>query len=638
MNWFRNLSIVKKLVFSFAIAGAMGAATLVCGVLTIRLVLRSNAALYEHGVRPLEQVTRLSSSGQQALINLREIGRETEEEDIREQVRLGQVYSSEASQSLDQLEASAGSPLIRQLIEEYHKNNSSLQVEVAKLDELRLAGKGQQTGQILVQGDLKRIAGAQVDLINRISAEVTLLAKQTNEQSRSIVSSSLGLMIGLAIAGGLLEVLLCWIMIRTIGSVVGELRLAAERLAVGDPEVQITVRSHDELGALADSFRRVAAMYEDRARITQRIAAGDMNVALQVACERDVMGKSLQLCASNVQALMQDSTQLAAAALAGKLDVRADAGRYTGGFREVIESLNRTFEELRKPLRVATHVLEKFSHGELPWPIREEYQGEYDNLKESTNRVIAVAKQRQDGVETLLQAAIEGRLEERADATTYEGSNRKLFDGINQLLDAVLLPIEEGNRVLRQIRGGNLRERMEIECKGDHQKMKEAVNGVHGWLNELVDYVTRIANGDMSARMETASEDDQRQEWLVLLKSNIVRLQEELGRLIQAAQKGDLLARGDPAPLQGSLCGAVELGKRNVGSILFGYPAGGADERTPFASGGGTGPGLAGDELEYRSDRKPGKGGLGGLRASEPQHSDGGHGSQRNGRQHQRYC
>ena len=140
----------------------------------------------------------------------------------------------------------------------------------------------------------------------------------------------------------------------------------------------------------------------------------------------------------------------------------------------------------------------------------------------------------------------------RADATKYEGSNRKLFEGINQLLDAMLLPIAEGNRVLRQIRGGNLRERMEIECKGDHQQMKEAVNGVHDWLKELVDYVTRIANGDMSARMETASEDDQRQEWLVLLKSNIVRLQGELGRLILAAQKGDLLARGDPRQFKGA--------------------------------------------------------------------------------------
>ena len=29
--------------------------------------------------------------------------------------------------------------------------------------------------------------------------------------------------------------------------------------------------------------------------------------------------------------------------------------------------------------------------------------------------------------------------------------------------------------------------------------MKDAVNGVHDWLIELVAFVTKIANGDMSA-------------------------------------------------------------------------------------------------------------------------------------------
>ena len=48
------------------------------------------------------------------------------------------------------------------------------------------------------------------------------------------------------------------------------------------------------------------------------------------------------------------------------------------------------------------------------------------------------------------------------------------------------------------IRGGNLRERVEIACKGDHEKMKNAINGVHAWLTDLVAYVTKIANGDMT--------------------------------------------------------------------------------------------------------------------------------------------
>jgi len=552
MNWFRNLSIVRKLLLSFAVIGAMGGAIFVCGVVTIRAMVRSNAALYEHGARSLDQVTSLSTAYQQVLVTLRDVVRSARPEDMRQQVELRKAYSSLVAQSLDSLESSVNSHAARELIQEFRANRTGLETEIERFENLASSGNRERAEELLDRGELKRIADAQVDLINRISTAVTAAAKLTHDQARAATSSSFDLMIAFAGLGTFLEISLGWLMVWSIGGAVGELRRAAERLAVGDPHVQIAVHSRDELGALADSFRRVAAMYEDRASVTQRIAAGDMNASVQVASKRDVLGKSLQLCASNVKSLVHDSTMLAEAAMSGKLDVRAETGRYLGEFRSVIEGLNRTFEELRKPLGVATHVLNKLSKGEVPWAIREEYQGEYNTLKASTNRLIEVVTQRQEDVEALLRAGIEGRLGVRADASKYEGENRKLFEGVNQLLDATLLPMAEGIRVLRQICAGNLSERVEIECQGDHQKMKNAINGVHEWLKGLVDYVTRIANGDMSARMEKSSDQDQIYEWLVLLKSNIVQLQNDLGRLITAAKQGDLLTRGDPAPFTGA--------------------------------------------------------------------------------------
>jgi len=552
MTWFRNLSIVRKLLLSFVVAGSMGGAIFVCGMVTIRAMARSNSALYEHGARSLDQVTNLSTAYQQVLVTLRDVVRSGNLEDTRQQVELRRAYSSLVTQSLDSLNSSVSSSEARRLIQEFRNNGVRLDAEIENFEGLALAGRRRQAEQLLDRSQLKRLADAQVDLINHISTEVTAAAKLTRERAEAVTASSFALMIGFAIFGTALEITLGCVMVWTIGGAVGELRRAAERLAVGDPEVQIAVHSRDELGVLADSFRRVAALYEDRAGVTERIAAGDMDANVQIASQRDVLGKSLQLCATNIRSLVRDSTMLAEAARNGNLDVRAEAGRYSGDFRSVIEGLNRTFEELRKPLSVATHVLTKLSRGELPWAIREEYQGEYQTLKESTNRFIEVVTQRQADVEALLLAGIEGRLEVRVDAGKYEGVNRKLFEGINQLLDATLLPMAEGIRVLRQICAGNLGERVEIECQGDHQKMKNAINGVHDWLKGLVDYVTRIANGDMSARMAKSSDQDQIYEWLMLLKSNIVRLQDELGFLISAAQQGDLVRRGNPRDFKGA--------------------------------------------------------------------------------------
>ena len=57
-------------------------------------MVRSNAALYEHGARSLDQVTSLSTAYQQVLVTLRDVVRSASPEDMRRQVELRKAYSS----------------------------------------------------------------------------------------------------------------------------------------------------------------------------------------------------------------------------------------------------------------------------------------------------------------------------------------------------------------------------------------------------------------------------------------------------------------------------------------------------------------------------------------------------------------
>ena len=78
----------------------------------------------------------------------------------------------------------------------------------------------------------------------------------------------------------------------------------------------------------------------------------------------------------------------------------------------------------------------------------------------------------------LVEASREGRLSERGRAGQFDGNNRKLIEGVNLILDAILLPIGEGNRVLAQISAGKIDELIAQTYSGDHEKMKLAVNNV----------------------------------------------------------------------------------------------------------------------------------------------------------------
>jgi methyl-accepting chemotaxis protein len=168
----------------------------------------------------------------------------------------------------------------------------------------------------------------------------------------------------------------------------------------------------------------------------------------------------------------------------------------------------------------------------------------------------------------LVGASREGQLTERGKADQFEGRYRQLIQGINEMLDAILLPIGEGNRILRLIRGGNLREKVEIACKGDHAKMKDAINGVHDWLTELISYVTKIANGDMTAAMAKASDQDQIHEWLALMKNNINALISDVSLLAKSAVEGKLETRADASKHQGDYQRIVEGVNQTLDSVV----------------------------------------------------------------------
>ena len=68
----------------------------------------------------------------------------------------------------------------------------------------------------------------------------------------------------------------------------------------------------------------------------------------------------------------------------------------------------------------------------------------------------------------LVDASKEGRLSERGRSELFDGSDRELIQGVNEMLDAILLPIGEGNRVLAQISTGKIDEVITQTYRGHH--------------------------------------------------------------------------------------------------------------------------------------------------------------------------
>ena len=114
--------------------------------------------------------------------------------------------------------------------------------------------------------------------------------------------------------------------------------------------------------------------------------------------------------------------------------------------------------------------------------------------------------QLQQEIVRLVEASHDGRLSERGRTDRLEGNNRKVLEGVNEMLDAILLPIGEGNRVLAQISAGKIDELITRTYKGDHEKMKLAVNSLAIAQQHLLTDTAMVTKAAAEGRLNVRSD------------------------------------------------------------------------------------------------------------------------------------
>ena len=104
---------------------------------------------------------------------------------------------------------------------------------------------------------------------------------------------------------------------------------------------------------------------------------------------------------------------------------------------------------------------------------------------------------------------MEGKLATRADAAKHQGDFRKIVQGVNDTLDSVIQPVQEGSRTLAVMATGDLTVRMEGEYQGDLQLIKDSINKVGQALDAALEKVGSAVTATASASSEISSSTEQ---------------------------------------------------------------------------------------------------------------------------------
>ncbi len=188
--------------------------------------------------------------------------------------------------------------------------------------------------------------------------------------------------------------------------------------------------------------------------------------------------------------LADEISLMAVAAKDGRLNARVEESKFQGRHLDRAKAVNAMLDALIGPLNVTADYVDKISKGNIPAPITDEYKGDFNVIKTNLNRCIDAVGAMVADAGMLAKAAVEGKLSTRADASKHGGDYRKIVEGVNQTLDAVIGPLNDVAKVLDNLAKGDLTVQLTDHYAGDFKQLSEAVNTVAAQMRSAIQQIS----------------------------------------------------------------------------------------------------------------------------------------------------
>ncbi len=239
------------------------------------------------------------------------------------------------------------------------------------------------------------------------------------------------------------------------------------------------------------------------------IAKGNIDVDLETD-KKDEVGillKSMNQMVMSLKSMVKELNETAEAAVEGKLDKRADANNYKGEYKTIMTGFNKTLDAVIGPLNVTAEYVDRISKGDLPPKIEEQYKGDFNEIKNNLNGTIDVMAGLLQETNLLIHSTKNGQLDVRAQSQKFVGDWGNLVNGINELVDAMVAPLNVTAEYVDRISKGDIPPKIEEQYKGDFNEIKNNLNGtidvMAGLLQETNMLIQSTKNGQLDVRAQS---------------------------------------------------------------------------------------------------------------------------------------
>jgi len=166
---------------------------------------------------------------------------------------------------------------------------------------------------------------------------------------------------------------------------------------------------------------------------------------------------------------------------------------------------NTSLQELKKLLNDVSHninitfndlndVYSDLSNGNFEVLYKKEAKGEFNNIKNATNKLSDELSSILDGINDIVKASIDGEFDKKIDESKYKGDMKAIATGLNSVVAVFSNTLNDINGTMSKIANGDLTVRLNKNYKGEYLLLKDSINTAVSKLENVISSAYDISN------------------------------------------------------------------------------------------------------------------------------------------------
>jgi methyl-accepting chemotaxis protein len=291
--------------------------------------------------------------------------------------------------------------------------------------------------------------------------------------------------------------------------VIAQMNRMSEQHDAGDIDVKIDEQAFQgEFRKLAQGINNMVAGHiavkKQAMACVAEFGRGNFDAPLaRFPGKKAFINDTIEQVRGNLKGLIAQMNSMSRQHDAGDIDVVIAAQDFQGDFRVMAQGINDMVAGHIAVKKQAMACVAEFGRGNFDAPLAR-FPGKKAFINDTIEQVRANLKSLIRDTDLLIEAASNGKLDVRADVSRHDGDFKRIVQGINSVLEAIVTPLTAAMRVISALAEGDLSKTVDGEYKGAFEQMKENINSTVLKLSMVIGEVNS-ATGSLASAAEQIS-------------------------------------------------------------------------------------------------------------------------------------